>query len=235
MKKILLIALFLVTTNFTIAKTRVIKKIISNSQIKIMRMNVIEEEQFLFLYKKFELSDKVDYRIFKMALKGYSKIENKKTPYLIIVDYTKPSSEKRFVVLNMETQQLEDYTYVAHGRNTGVEMAISFSNKINSYKSSLGFYLTGITYYGKYGYSLKIHGLEQHYNTNAYKRGVVIHGSDNSEEKYLKNYGFLGRTEGCPALPTSLNRKIIDKIKKGSVLFIFANDSKYIRDSHYIK
>lgn len=199
------------------------------------RETTIDESQYLFLYDSFDLKDKLDYRIFKMALRGYSKIKDRKKPYLIIVDYSKVSSEKRFFVLNMKTFILEDYTYVAHGKNSGADIAVSFSNKLNSYKSSIGFYLTGKTYNGRYGYSLKLYGLEEGYNSNAFKRGVVIHGASASEPSYIKKFGFLGRTEGCPALPKSLNKKIIEKIRNGSVLFIYGNDKKYLRDSKYIR
>ncbi len=193
------------------------------------------ESKYFFLYNSFDLKEKLDYRIFKMALNGYYKIQNKKTNYLIITDYSKISSEKRFFILNMETLKLEDYTYVAHGKNSGADLAVSFSNKLNSYKSSVGFYLTGKPYNGRYGYSLKLYGLEEGYNSNAFKRGVVIHGASASEPNYINKFGFLGRTEGCPAVPKSINKKIIDKIKNGSVLFIYGNDTKYLRDSKFIK
>ncbi|WP_300357982.1 murein L,D-transpeptidase catalytic domain family protein [Fusobacterium sp.] len=193
------------------------------------------ESKYFFLYNTFDLKDKLDYRIFKMALNGYYKIPDKKTDYLIIADYSKLSSEKRFFILNMETLKLEEYTYVAHGKNSGADLAVSFSNKLNSYKSSIGFYLTGKPYNGRYGYSLKLYGLEDGYNSNAFKRGVVIHGASASEPSYIEKFGFLGRTEGCPAVPKSMSKKIIDKIKNGSVLFIYGNDTKYLRDSKLIK
>lgn len=196
---------------------------------------IIDESQYMFLYHSFGLEDKLNYKIFKMALRGYSKVKERKKKYLVIADYSKPSSEKRFFILNMNNFSLEDYTYVAHGKNSGADMAVSFSNKMNSYKSSLGFYLTGKSYTGRYGYSLRLFGLEEGYNSNAFKRGVVVHGASASEPEYIKKYGFLGRTEGCPAVPKSLNRKIIDKIKDGSVLFIYGNDNKYLRDSKFIR
>lgn len=234
MKKLLLFLILVFLSSFVYGENNGSQNSTAKN-IEIQRGILMEDTELKTLYNEFGLQDKLNYKIFKMALNGYSKIQNKKKPYLVIVDYTKPSYEKRFLLLNMENKTLEYYTYVAHGKNSGIDKAISFSNKVNSYKSSLGFYLTGITYNGKFGLSLKLHGLEDHYNSNAYERGVIIHGSDNSEEKYIENYGFLGRTEGCPALPTSLHKEIVTKIKEGSVLFIFANDSKYIRDSKYIK
>lgn len=250
MKKILLPFIFILLFNVGYSEENQLENILNvettflnnipqtNENIvneNIINKNIIDESQYMFFYDAFGLRDKLNYRVFKMALKGFSKIEKKKTDYLVIVDYSQPSNNKRFFVLNMGTFNLEDYTYVAHGKNSGAEMAVSFSNKLNSYKSSVGFYLTGKTYNGRYGYSLKLYGLEEGYNSNAYKRGVVIHGAEASEPEYLKKFGFLGRTEGCPAVPKSLNKQIIEKIREGSVLFIFGNDNKYIRDSKLIK
>lgn len=195
----------------------------------------IPNEETNFLYEKYTLSDKLDYRIFKYAINGYEKIDNKNNKYLIIIDYSKSSDKKRFFLLNTETKELDTYTYVSHGKNSGVDMAITFSNKLNSYKSSLGFYLTGKSYYGKYGYSIKLYGLEDKFNSNAEVRHVVIHGFKEAEESYVKRNGFLGRTEGCPAIPKSLTEVVIKKIEKDSVVFIFANDKKYLEDSYYLK
>lgn len=230
MKKIFM--LFILITIYT---TSYSNEIILENIIPQNQETVIEESQYMFLYNNFQLADKINYKIFKMAVKGYSKIKNKKNNYLTIIDYSKPSNEKRFAVLNMNTLKLEDYTYVAHGKNTGAETAVSFSNKLNSYKSSLGFYLTGKTYNGRYGYSLKLYGLEERFNSNAYTRGVVIHGAEASEPEYLKKFGFLGRTEGCPAVPKSLNKNIIEKIRNGSVVFVYGNDEKYLKESALIK
>lgn len=240
MKKIILPILFIFFFNigygeeFQFESTTGVEKIFMDN-IPQNRGNAIDESQYMFLYNSFGLGDKLNYRIFKMALKGYSKIQDRKKDYLIIIDYSKPSSDRRFFVLNMNNFTLEDYTYVAHGKNSGADTAVSFSNKMNSYKSSIGFYLTGKTYSGRYGYSLRLFGLEDGYNSNAFKRGVVIHGAEASEPDYIRKFGFLGRTEGCPAVPKSLNKKIIEKIREGSVVFIFGNDNKYLRDSKFIK
>ncbi|MCF2626392.1 murein L,D-transpeptidase catalytic domain family protein [Fusobacterium perfoetens] len=240
MKKILLTFFSILTFTLSYGDEISFQNIINPEKVFINTIpqnkgTYVDESQYLFLYNNFNLKDKLSYRIFKMALKGYSKIPERKTKYLVIADYSKPSYEKRFFVLNMENFTLEDYTYVAHGKNSGADTAVSFSNKMNSYKSSVGFYLTGKPYNGRYGYSLKLFGLEDGYNSNAFKRGVVIHGASASEPEYINKFGFLGRTEGCPAVPKSLNKKIIEKIKNGSVLFIYGNDTKYLRDSKYIK
>ena len=240
MKKILIIIFSILAFNIIYGDEFLFNEGLNSEKIFIDKIskgarNFIDESQYMFLYNNFGLENKLDYQVFKMALRGYSKIKERKKKYLVVVDYSKKSNEKRFFVLNMNNFTLEDYTYVAHGKNSGADTAVSFSNKMNSYKSSLGFYLTGKTYMGRYGYSLKLYGLEEGYNSNAFKRGVVIHGASASEYEYAKKYGFLGRTEGCPALPKSLNKKIIDKIRNGSVLFIYGKDNKYLRDSELIR
>lgn len=88
--------------------------------------------------------------------------------------------------------------------------------------SSLGFYKTGQTYYGKHGYSLKLLGLEEGVNDLAEKRAIVIHGADYVGEDFIQKHGRLGRSHGCPAIPRELSKEIIDVIKDGSCLFIFS-------------
>lgn len=165
--------------------------------------------------------------IFDRAYSGYLRIPNRRPGTLIIVDYSKPSNKKRFYVLDVINQKLLYKTYVAHGKNSGFENAYIFSDNPNSFQSSLGFYLCDVTYNGKYGYSLRLKGLEKGINANAEQRAIVIHGSENSEEKYLKKNGFLGRSLSCFVLPTSLTREIIDCIKNGAVLFAYADDQEY--------
>ena len=184
MKKILLTFFSILTFTLSYGDEISFQNIINPEKVFINttpqnKGTYVDESQYLFLYNNFNLKDKLSYRIFKMALKGYSKISERKTKYLVIADYSKPSYERLFV-LNMENFTLEDYTYVAHGKNSGADTAVSFSNKMNSYKSSVGFYLTGKPYNGRYGYSLKLFGLEDGYNSNAFKRGVVIHGASAS-------------------------------------------------------
>lgn len=142
--------------------------------------------------------------------------------YVVIIDYSKPSSSPRLYLLNLKTGKVEKY-YVAHGVNSGENMAVSFSNKINSKKSSLGFYLTGSTYIGSHGNSLYLHGLEKS-NNNAFERTIVIHGASYVSEDFVKKYGRLGRSWGCPALSISANKKLLPLIKEGAVLYAFHKD-----------
>ncbi|MEG1586496.1 MAG: murein L,D-transpeptidase catalytic domain family protein [Bacteroidales bacterium] len=176
----------------------------------------------------------INYMAFSQAIEGYNKITNHKKDILTLIDFSKPSTEERLYVLDLKNKKLLFKTHVAHGRNSGANYATSFSNKSGSYKSSLGFYLTAETYQGKNGYSLKLDGLENGVNDKARERAIVIHGAAYANPVSVKSAGRLGRSLGCPALPQKLNKPVIDTIKDGSVLFIYAKDDTYARSSKFI-
>lgn len=172
---------------------------------------------------------------FNDAVTGYTyllaqgKIKN--DGVLSIVDFTKPSSSKRLFVIDLKNVALLFNTYVSHGRNSGKLMAGAFSNELNSFKSSLGFYVTSGTYKGKHGYSLKLEGEEQGINDNAYNRGIVMHCAKYVTEGFIKSQGYIGRSEGCPAVPPNMYKPIIEKIKDGSCLFMYSPDKYYMSHS----
>lgn len=138
-----------------------------------------------------------------------------------IIDFSEPSSKKRLFILDLKNFKILFNTLVAHGRNSGREIATSFSNQAESYKSSPGFYITSETYDGKNGYSLKLEGIEKGVNDNAYDRGIVIHGADYVCQDYVNAQGYIGRSQGCPALPLNISRPVINTIKNGTCLFIY--------------
>jgi hypothetical protein len=120
-------------------------------------------------------------------------------------------------------------TYVAHGRNSGGEYAKRFSNRAESFQSSLGFYITGNTYRGEHGLSLRLEGLEPGFNDRAYKRAIVIHGATYIGE------GSAGRSYGCPAVPAKESKALINTIKNGTCLFIYHPQKKYLQGSKILK
>jgi|SRR3712207_188364 len=185
------------------------------------------------VYQKLSLDGKLDFSIFQRAYLGFLMIANKNSDYLAIIDYTKPSNEKRFFLLDMVNYKVVNQTYVSHAKNTGLDTAVHFSNDRNSMQSSLGFYLTTETYKGEYGYSLILEGLEDRINSNAKERRIVMHGGDFAEESYLKTYGFLGRSWGCPVLPKSEITPVIDKLKDHRVLFIAGHDDSYDKNTKF--
>jgi hypothetical protein len=113
-------------------------------------------------------------------------------------------------------------------------MAENFSNTPGSYASSPGFYTTGETYIGKHGLSLTLDGLEMGINDKARARAIVMHGADYVSPDFIRNYGRLGRSYGCPAVPVELSKDIIQTIKGGSCLFIYVPEKSYTSNSQII-
>lgn len=174
--------------------------------------------------------------VFDLAIKGLKKLDTQgklENPNLVtIADYSQSSIKKRLYVIDLKNKKLLFNTYVAHGRNTGDEYARSFSNEEGSLKSSLGFYITESPIVGSHtGYALLINGVEKGINDHAIKRAIIIHGADYASEDFIKKFGRLGRSFGCPALPPDMNKPIIDRIKGGTCLFIYNPDNNYICSS----
>lgn len=176
--------------------------------------------------------------VFTYAIKGFNcllqknKINN--TNIITIIDFSKPSTQKRLYILNLTSGKILYNTLVAHGRNTGLLYPISFSNKSSSLESSLGFYVTLNTYLGNNGYSLKLQGCEKGFNDNALQRNIVLHGAGYVSESFIQQNGFLGRSYGCPAVPFEVHQQIIDMIKNGSCLFIYHPNRNYVQRSAFI-
>ncbi len=186
------------------------------------------------LYKKLGDPD-LPYNAFLSAIQVYNKLlqEGKlvNRNFLTIIDYSKPSSRERLFVINLEEGSIIYKTLVAHGRNSGENYATRFSNSPRSHQSSLGFYITESTYVGRHGYSLRLNGIEGGFNDNARERAIVMHGADYVSKEFITSYGRLGRSFGCPALPPDLASRIIDTIKGKSLLFVYADDEFYYKNS----
>lgn len=176
--------------------------------------------------------------VLDLALNGYVVMKEqgllKEGKPLTVIDFDLPSSKKRLWIIDMKSMKLRYASLVAHGRNSGELLAKNFSNTSESHMSSLGFYLTGETYIGKHGASLRLDGLESGINDLARSRAIVIHAADYAEPSFLKHYGRLGRSLGCPALPTEHYEEIIALIKEKSCLFIHADQSSYKEKSVFV-
>lgn len=174
---------------------------------------------------------------FDFAKKGLNKLmeEGKllNNSIISIIDFSQPSNRKRLFVLDLKNYQVLFNTLVAHGRNTGREWANYFSNQGSSYMSSPGFYVTRETYEGKNGYSLKLEGLERGINDNAYNRGIVVHGAQYVSQDLANAQGYIGRSQGCPAVPVQSSKPIINTIKGGTCLFIY--HPSYVQRSEVLR
>jgi hypothetical protein len=175
---------------------------------------------------------KPDYDVFEKAMTGYHRLKHSgklsDREILAIIDFRKPSSDKRLWVFDLKKKEILYYSLVAHGRNSGELYPDHFSNIINSYQSSLGFFITGGTYIGKHGISLRLHGVEEGINDLAEDRAIVMHGAEYVSESYIQKNGRLGRSFGCPAIPMEIHKGLIEYLKEGACLFIYYPDHTYL-------
>jgi hypothetical protein len=197
---------------------------------------VVFEDHVKFLYEASGLKNNgLRLDVFRYALIGYYNLKGsgaiKKRGIISIIDYRKPSTEERFYVIDLVRKKVLYHTLVAHGRHSGELYARYFSNESGSLKSSLGFFVTGDTYEGEHGYSLYLYGKERGINDKARARRIIVHGAYYARSSFIEQYGRLGRSQGCPALPAGPHIDIIDTIVGGTCLFQFYNDSKYLRSS----
>lgn len=153
---------------------------------------------------------------------------------LTVIDYSKPSTEKRLWVFDMQTREVLYEELVAHGEGTGEDRATTFSNTPDSHRSSLGLFVTEETYVGRNGYSLRLNGLERGFNDRARERAIVMHGASYVSEAFAASRGRLGRSWGCPALREAVARPLIDRVKGGSLLFVYYPDQQWLKSSTYL-
>ncbi|HET8650625.1 MAG TPA: murein L,D-transpeptidase catalytic domain family protein [Gemmatimonadales bacterium] len=143
------------------------------------------------------------------------------SPILTVIDYSRPSHERRLWVLNVADGTVLAHEFVAHGRGSGNDVATRFSNRPGSNATSLGTFITGDTYQGKHGLSLRLRGLDDGLNDNALARAIVVHGAWYVSPAMIAQYGRLGRSEGCPALAPDVAPRIIDLIRGHTVVFAY--------------
>ncbi|WP_347159045.1 murein L,D-transpeptidase catalytic domain family protein [Pontibacter chitinilyticus] len=197
------------------------------------------EKQMLFADHTLEVYNEaglkeagLNFDVFRKAFVGYHNFKQRHliapaNNILTVIDFTRPSREKRLWIINLQSKKILYHTLVAHGRNTGEDKAVKFSNAPNSYMSSIGFYLTDKTYFGKHGLSLRLNGLDAKYNSNALQRAIVVHGAAYVNEAFAKKYGRIGRSLGCPAVPEEVSKEVINAIKDNSCLYINGADRMY--------
>lgn len=196
-------------------------------------------EDYIDLYDKFHLGARgLSRESFLMAMQGYGELRKmgrlRNPGVLTIIDYTLSSFQRRLFVIDIKSGRLLYNTYVAHGMMSGREYARKFSNAPESKESSLGFYVTMNTYTSKHGLALRLKGMERGINDNALRRGIVLHGAPYVNEHSCKRRGFMGRSEGCPAVPQGEALSIIRAIRNGSAVFAYYPSQLYLGKSRLL-
>lgn len=170
-------------------------------------------------------------KILAYAINGYRwavKHNEVANPFILtIVDFKKPSNTRRLWVIDLKNDRVLMYTHVAQGKNTGKLYATRFSNRPGSDESSPGIYTTANVYDGEHGESMRVKGLEDGINNNAYRRAIVVHPAWYMTPDFIKQNGYAGRSWGCFALNPAIADKFIGLVKGGSVLFAYASPEKY--------
>lgn len=205
------------------------------------RLVTLESDEFntytKTLYARIDLngSDSIPFESWEYAIRGYTYLRHtdalSNDRYLTLIDFSQFCNKNRMWVIDLKERKVIFNEMVAHGARTGDEFAKYFSNSHGSKRSSLGFYTTGGEYWGSNQLSLKLNGLEKGFNSNAYSRGIVIHGANYVGDDYLRYNKRIGRSYGCPAVPAKVNKKIIDTIQEGSCLFIYHPTPSYLENS----
>jgi hypothetical protein len=197
--------------------------------------DVSAEAAAMSLYERLELN-KLGLAVdaMKYAYKGYEQLNRKgalhNSDVLTIVDFSQSSRKKRMYIIDIKNDKVLMNTYVAHGKNSGLDYAAKFSNTPESLQSSLGFYVTKGTYFGKHGLSLRLSGQEKGWNDKAEERAVVVHGANYIGDSRVSS-AYMGRSFGCPAVPQEQADKVINLLKDGTCLFIYHPSSDYLQES----
>ncbi len=176
-------------------------------------------------------------KVLQLGLEAYNKAREEgldNQHILTIIDYTKPSTEKRLWVLDLNNNSVLFNDYVAHGQNSGGNYASAFSDKPGSLESSLGLFLTESTYQGKHGYSLRLKGLDKGFNDRAEARDIVVHRADYATAQFAQEHGRLGRSWGCFAVSPTIADSLIHSIKNGTLVFAYYPDPSWLSKSQFL-
>jgi len=173
----------------------------------------------------------LSFPVFEKALTGFYNLKKSgqlsEKSILTIADFDQSSTKKRLYIIDLAKKQILLNTWVAHGQRSGNDEAINFSNKNDSFTSSLGFYVTGEVYRGVHGRSLKLDGMDLGFNDNARSRSIVVHGAPYVSTGTINALGRLGRSQGCPAVAPEVANEVINTIGDKTVLFINKSTETY--------
>jgi hypothetical protein len=184
---------------------------------------------------------KLEFKVLNLALQSYIKAKNDHSlkhklnnNYLTIVDYSLPSTERRLWVIDLINNRVLINTLVAHGKNSGNNVAKKFSDIPESRMSSIGVFVTGKQYIGKHGLSMRLHGLEKNFNANAYSRAIVMHSASYVNERLANKHGRIGRSFGCLAVNQQIIKDLINTVKNGTLVFSYYPEPKWLQNSSFL-
>jgi hypothetical protein len=222
-------------SNTTAARANSVER--GNSLNKLTRLNFEDSLQSLYTSIGLEKAG-LSYEVFRLGMVGYYSLQHdgkiSDRQLISFIDFSKKSTEKRFYTVDLKKRQLLFHSLVSHGKNTGENEARQFSNTPQSNQSSLGFYVTGESYIGSKGFSLRLDGQDPGFNDKMRERAVVMHDADYVSEAWIKKYGRLGRSQGCPALPKGIAPTVIKTIKDKTVIFAYYNDPGFLAASSHL-
>lgn len=209
------------------------------SKITSSKVSVLQKADQVYNKISFGNSEPLSREVFYKAYTGYLNLRDagkidQDHPVISICDFSLSSNVKRLWVIDLKDSRVLIHSLVAHGQGTGEEFAMKFSNTENSHQSSLGFYVTEDTYIGDNGYSLKLNGMDAGYNDAAYSRAIVMHGADYVCDSYIRDNKRLGRSWGCPAVPATMAKDIINTIKNKTCLYIYYPNKSYLAKSVWL-
>ena len=175
----------------------------------------------------------------KLALKAADRAAKQglvsRPELLTVIDYSLPSTHPRLFVFNVAQRRLLFRELVAHGKNSGDNFTTRFSNREGSLATSIGLFVTSGTYMGGNGYSLRLKGLDEGFNDQAWTRYIVMHGAPYVSEATARTLGRIGRSWGCPAVPAKGAKKLIDTVKGGTAVFAYYPDESWLSRSRFLR
>lgn len=156
-----------------------------------------------------------------------------------VLDFSRPSTEPRLFVLDLLGGGLSFAELASHGSGSqdpnDLTRASHFSNVSGSNASSLGLARAAETYWGSNGYSLRLDGLDPGFNDNVRDRAIVIHAADYATQAFVDDYGYLGRSQGCPAVDPAVHEDLIDTLTGGALLFSYYPDPAFVAGSDWLQ
>ena len=158
-----------------------------------------------------------------IVLENYAVAHGYNRDLFFLVDMSISSGKNRFFVYNTINDSIILEGLVAHGScDNGFQINATFSNAKECGCSSVGKYMIGFSYTGRFGLAYKLYGLDTS-NSNAFARNIVLHAYDCVPEQETDPVPICN-SRGCPMISTGFLQQVkpyITNSKKSLLLWIF--------------